>query len=168
MSAFLLNVACFHVAGCRSSCFGHCAVAESAFRLHGEPRGGACSAPLGDPPGTRLRGPAGSLSCSVWQGPAELGSTSLKQAAVLFHANPALLAHVNGTNSGAHSTIYVFLMVPTLRVGTGLLGRSAAGCSNRPPLYADAQRPSQCSCAERTFSPRTCNLIMVFALNVTL
>ena len=52
--------------------------------------------PLAIPPGTRLRGPAGSLRCSAWQGPAELGSSSLKQAAVLFPANPALLARVNG------------------------------------------------------------------------
>jgi len=48
------------------------------------------------PPGTRLRGPSGSLRCSAWQGPAELGSASLRQAAVLFPANPALLARVNG------------------------------------------------------------------------
>ena len=64
--------------------------------------------PLGDPPGTRLRGPSGSLRCSGWQGPAELGSASLKQAAVLFPANPALLARVNGTNPGAHSIIRLF------------------------------------------------------------
>ena len=62
--------------------------------------------PLARPPkGTRLRGPAGSLRCSAWQGPAELGSVSLKQAAVLFPANPVLLARVNGTNPGAHSII---------------------------------------------------------------
>jgi len=48
--------------------------------------------PLAIPPGTRLRGPAGTLRCS--QGPAELGSASLRQAAVLFPANPALLARV--------------------------------------------------------------------------
>ena len=64
--------------------------------------------PLAIPPGTRLRGPAGSLRCSAWQGPAELGSSSLKQAAVLFPANPVLLARVNGTNPGAHSIIRVF------------------------------------------------------------
>ena len=40
--------------------------------------------PLAIPPGTRLRGPAGSLRCSVWRGPAELVATLLKQAAVLL------------------------------------------------------------------------------------
>jgi len=50
--------------------------------------------PLAIPPGTRLRGPAGSLRCSAWQGPAELVATLLRQAAVLYPANPALLARV--------------------------------------------------------------------------
>ncbi|GEM_PF-5564869 len=73
------------------------AFVEFAFRLLRRAKGGwASSPPLAIPPGTRLRGPAGSLRCSAWQGPAELGSSSLKQAAVLFPANPALLARVNG------------------------------------------------------------------------
>ena len=68
----------------------------SPFAFSGEPKEAACPAPLAIPPGTRLRGPSGSLRCSGWQGPAELGSASLKHAAVLFPANPALLARVNG------------------------------------------------------------------------
>jgi len=37
----------------------HCAATESPFRLHGEPRGAACPAPLGDPPGHPATRPCG-------------------------------------------------------------------------------------------------------------
>jgi len=49
---------------------------------------------LAIPPGTRLRGPSGSLRCSGRRGVAELGAAPLKHAATLFPAGPALLARV--------------------------------------------------------------------------
>ena len=52
--------------------------------------------PLAIPRGTRLRGPSGSLRCSIYRGTAELGAAPLRHAAVLFPDKSALLARVNG------------------------------------------------------------------------
>jgi len=43
-------------------------LADFCFSPLGEPRGAACPAPLAIPRGTQLRGPAGSLRCSICRG----------------------------------------------------------------------------------------------------
>jgi len=65
-----------------------------SFALTASQGGLLAQPPLAIPRGTRLRGPAGSLRCSVWRGPAELVAALLRHAAVLFPASPALLARV--------------------------------------------------------------------------
>ena len=64
--------------------------------------------PLAIPRGTRLRGPSGSLRCSIYRGVIKLVAALLRQPMTLFPDKSALLARVNGTKPGAHSTIQVF------------------------------------------------------------
>ena len=60
--------------------------------------------PLAIPRGTRLRGPSGSLRCSIYRGVIKLGSSSLRHPMTLFPDKSALLARVNGTGVRAFAT----------------------------------------------------------------
>ena len=64
--------------------------------------------PLAIPRGTRLRGPSGSLRCSIYRGVIKLVAALLRQPMTLFPDKSALLARVNGMNPGAHSTMRAF------------------------------------------------------------
>ena len=52
--------------------------------------------PLAIPPGTRLRGPSGSLRCSIYRGVVKLVASLLRQPTTLYPDKSALLARVNG------------------------------------------------------------------------
>jgi len=74
-------------------------LADFCFSPLGEPRGAACPAPLAIPRGTQLRGPAGSLRCSICRGctwPATHKLASLRHREHLFPDSPALLARSDG------------------------------------------------------------------------
>ncbi len=85
-----------------------CALDVTISPLPASQGGPLARPPLAIPPGTRLRGPAGSLRCSIYRGVAELVASLLKHAATLFPDKSALLARVNGLAS-----------VPTLTAGFG-------------------------------------------------
>ena len=61
--------------------------------------------PLAIPRGTRLRGPSGSLRCSIYRGSVKLVATLLRHPTLLFPDKSVLLARVNGTEFRAHFTL---------------------------------------------------------------
>ena len=71
--------------------------------------------PLAIPRGTRLRGPAGSLRCSIYRGATKLVAALLRHPVALFPDKSALLARVNGTGFRAHSTVQVFVNLPGVK-----------------------------------------------------
>ena len=60
--------------------------------------------PLAIPRGTRLRGPSGSLRCSIYRGSVKLVATLLRHPTLLFPDKSALLARVNGNWVRAFAT----------------------------------------------------------------
>ena len=90
-----------------------------------------------NPRGTRLRGPSGSLRCSIYRGVIKLVAALLRQPMTLFPDKSALLARVNGTNPGC-TLHYPSTDRSHAPAWERLSGRSASNRSCSPP-----QSPSQ-------------------------
>ena len=72
---------------------------SSPFAFPASQGGLLAQPPLAIPRGTRLRGPSGSLRCSIYRGSVKLVATLLRHPTLLFPDKSALLARVNGTNT---------------------------------------------------------------------
>ena len=77
---------------------------NSPFAFPASQRGPLARPPLAIPPGTRLRGPSGSLRCSIYRGVIKLVAALLRQPMTLIPDKSALLARVNGTWVRAFAT----------------------------------------------------------------